>query len=116
MLKLYMWTCRDALQHLSCAAGVSALKNFAFSDARFLLIGSYNSYGNYNMPTGSMYNIDLREQPFLLTNVLRTFNEHTSRFNRNEPDKLMLLYSIEYLHERDFGLMQRDCELLPRHG
>ena len=115
---LNLWPCRDGLQHLSCAAGVSALKNFALSDARFLLVGSYNSDRNYNIHTGGMYNIDVRKQPFLLTNVLRTFNEHTSRFNReegllNEPDKLMLLYSTEDLRMQDFGVMQRNCDLLP---
>ena len=55
---------RDALQHLSCELVVASLQNFALSRPRWLLVGSYNSSTNVNIPAGGYFLINLREPPY----------------------------------------------------
>lgn len=66
-----MILCRDALQHLDFALAINILKNFAFSGADYLLVGSYYHYNdpfsaNRLIKIGDYFPIDLRYPPFNL--------------------------------------------------
>jgi hypothetical protein len=56
--------CRDVMQHLSYADGLSALNNFRRTGAKFLIASMYTRGRNEDVPTGGYYQIDLREAPF----------------------------------------------------
>ena len=67
---------RDALQHLECTLIASALHNFAWSGAKYLLVGSYDGAGNRNISSGDYFDIDLRSPPFSLE-PLAVLSENT---------------------------------------
>lgn len=58
--------CRDALQHLSLADGLTALRNFRTAGARYLLANSHRGGHNRDVPSGEWYEIDLEAPPFSL--------------------------------------------------
>ena len=66
---------RDALQHNSYSNIYKILRNFASSNASYILITNYpegSGYcgkrsGNHNIKTGGWFCIDLEQRPFLLT-------------------------------------------------
>lgn len=96
---------RDALQHLSCARGVAALRNLAGSGARYLLIGSYNSTQNVAIQDGAHFDINLRLHPYSLGPPLAAFHEASAP----GPPKFMLLYSAEQLSRQDYAAMRLRC-------
>ena len=55
---------RDALQHLPCMLVVASLQNFALSSPQWLLVGSYDSSTNQEVPAGGYFMINLREPPY----------------------------------------------------
>ena len=64
--------------------------------------------------TDPAFPLDLTLAPFLLQRPLRVYNEHTSEVTtrgsgpaqQQEPDKFLLLYSINYLRTVDFDVMR----------
>lgn len=100
--------CRDALQHLPLEMVVEALRHFAKSHARLLVLGSYSTGDgaqNKRIAAGDYFSIDLRQAPFALNKPLAVFNEQSSRLNPSEPDKYMLVYTVEYLRSIDYDAM-----------
>lgn len=100
--------CRDALQHLPLEMVVEALRNFAKSHARLLVLGSYSAEDgaqNKKIVAGDYFSINLRQEPFALDKPLAVFNEQTNRREPGEPDKYMLVYDVEYLRSIDFDAM-----------
>lgn len=60
--------CRDTLQHLLLDDAATALRNFAHSGARYLLLGGYDrSVSNTNVGTGGYHLINPRLPPFSIT-------------------------------------------------
>jgi len=59
---------RDALQHLTYAQVIKALQNFAESDARFVVVGTYPKGKNINLPQAgtNCFEINLQAHPFNL--------------------------------------------------
>lgn len=98
--------CRDALQHLSMDLVVKTLRNFARSDADFLIVGSYQQYGkNMNIKTGDVFPIDLSSPPFEnLPKPLEILDEE------DMAHKHLLVYSIDELSKVNFD---RILENLP---
>jgi hypothetical protein len=99
--------CRDALQHLPLEMVAEALRNFAKSHARLLVVGSYSAEDgaqNKRIAAGDYFSINLRQEPFGLDKPLAVFSEQTSRL-QPEPDKYMLVYDVEYLRSIDFDAM-----------
>ncbi|KAK9839539.1 hypothetical protein WJX81_008282 [Elliptochloris bilobata] len=100
--------CRDALQHLPFSAVIAALENFARSDTRYLLVGSYMRLGgNKNIAAGQAFDIDLMQAPFGLDAPLMAYNELTHHLtNGSFADKHLLLYSMEALRAVDWDAMR----------
>ena len=106
--------CRDALQHLPCAAVVDALQTFSVSRPKYLLVGSYPDGENRRIEAGEYFSIDLRLPPFSLgEGVIRSYEEWTSSFSRDTRDKQLLLVDGKFLAGLDFHQMKRGCVSLP---
>lgn len=86
--------CRDTLQHLPLKDVDLALKNIAFSGAKFALIGSYPTRNglNTNIPVGGYFPIDLAREPFRLPEPIEILEE-------NNADKFLYLFSTEDLRK-----------------
>ena len=65
--------CRDVLQHLPLADGLSAIENFRRAGARFLLSSTHEGGRNRNVPAGRWFAIDLEAAPFSLGPPLESF-------------------------------------------
>lgn len=98
---------RDALQHLSYDLIVPTLENFARSDARYLVVGSYKGGANKNVANGDYFDIDLRRPPFSLDAPLDVIDEES------EYSKVLLVYDVVYLKTVDFGKMRKAAGLPP---
>lgn len=111
--------CRDALQHLPLDLVVEALRRFSQSQARLLVLGSYDPQDgakNQKVAAGGYFSIDLRAEPFGLDRPLAVHNEETSRRAFGVPDKYMLVYDMEDLRAMDFDAMaQRVAEFRRRY-
>lgn len=58
--------CRDALQHLSLAEGLVALRNFRLTGATWLMCSSFEDGLNTNISAGGYYEPDMTAPPFSL--------------------------------------------------
>ena len=68
---------------------VASLRNFALSRPRWLLVGSYNSSANVDIPAGGYFLINLREPPYSMAEgvvqVWRTAHKTDSPLNLLGP-------------------------------
>ena len=92
---------------------VDALANFASSKPKYILLGSYDSETNSNIQAGEYFAINLRKPPYSLEDgLIRAFSEHSlmlSAPSADSSDKLLLMYSGNYLALQDFDAMKRRC-------
>jgi len=99
---------RDALQHLPLLKVINALENFAKSNAKFLLVGSYeHNKLNRNINVGDVFYINLFIAPFNLSNHIEIYEE----IEDTESMKHLVLYDIEkHLKNADFNKMRENSE------
>jgi len=72
-----LWLCRDCLIHLSNDDALSALRNFARSNIKYLLTTTYNfGYVNADIETGNFRALNLRKPPFLLPRPLALLKDY----------------------------------------
>lgn len=45
--------------------------------------------------------------------VLKVFNEHSSMLDPRVPDKMLLLFSGDYVKGLDYNAMRERCTLIP---
>ncbi|MDR0983104.1 MAG: class I SAM-dependent methyltransferase [Culturomica sp.] len=97
--KTDMIFCKDCIQHLSYKSVNRALKNFANSGAKYLLITSYPyTLQNWDIIDGDYRPLNLLVEPFCLPEpILRIHKKHLTGV---EPDKMMFLYKIDGIKEQ----------------
>lgn len=85
---------RDALQHQSYQNIANAIATYCRSDAKYLLIGSYNeNTENKDIVPGDVFAINILIHPFLFPQPIETFVER-GRAHEKAP-KFLLLYRLD---------------------
>lgn len=92
--------CRDTLMHLSYNLVIDSLENFSKSNAKYILLTSYENGTNKNIGTGQHFTINLLKEPFLLPKPLEAFPE-------KKDNKVLLLYSISQLRRINYNEMRK---------
>ena len=98
---------RDALQHNTYLDIIKTLRNWAHSDAKYLLVGSYPSMpANHNLagPGGNHFDIDLAKAPFNLT-PWQVHLESAFTYGPGDHEKHIYVYKINDLRLVDFDAM-----------
>ena len=68
--------------HLPLLKVVDVLENFANSNAKYLLVGSFEHNNvNINIQIGTWFRINLKKPPFDLQNYIESFEEIKEAFN-----------------------------------
>jgi hypothetical protein len=90
---------RDALQHLSIADGLAIIKSIEKSGAKYLVTNFQNaSLGNYDIPAGQWYPIDVTMPPFNFTPPLMYITDGIdSPVNGAENWKMMGVWKLPVL-------------------
>ena len=87
--------CKDCLQHLSYEDVFKALKNFKYSNSKYLLTTSYPlTLSNWDIFTGDYRPLNLRIKPFNLSASIVRIHEKPKK-NHVEKDKYMYLYKLD---------------------
>ena len=107
---------RDALQHNKPSVIVSTLRNWAQSDAKWLLVSSYpNATRNIalrmrGVEAGKSFDIDLRKPPYCLepTRMFRETLELSDPWADNS--KFLYLYEVRLMRDAvDAGFVDLEC-------
>lgn len=86
--------CRDALQHMSLAEGMSAIENFRRTGAWLLLAGSFVQGLNVDIATGDYYEPDLTSPPFSLGEPFVQFEDGTWDSGVRWPGKYLMGFRL----------------------
>tara|TARA_B100000989_G_scaffold284627_1_gene251607 strand:+ start:439 stop:1158 length:720 start_codon:yes stop_codon:yes gene_type:complete len=97
-----LFICRDCFIHFSNEDIMKTLRNFIFSDIKYILVTDSNveyNFKNYDIQTGEYRKIDLKKPPFCLPkNDLYNFND-TINLKTNINENKMTLWSKSQIKE-----------------
>jgi hypothetical protein len=86
--------CRDAMQHLSFADGLSALNNFRRSGAKYLIASMYTRGKNEDVPTGGYFQINLLDAPFWLGQPIWAVPDGFWEQHEQYPGKVLAAWTL----------------------
>src|SRR6185503_20701829 len=86
--------CRDVMQHLSYADGLTALNNFRRSGAKYLIASMYTNGSNEDVPTGGYYQIDLTKAPFWLGTPIWAVADGFWEQHEQYPGKVLAAWTL----------------------
>lgn len=86
--------CRDALQHLSLAEGLVALRNFRLTRATWLICSTHEGGLNVDISTGGYYEPDMQAPPFSLGTPWMMVEDGSWDGCEPYPDKYMGVWAF----------------------